>query len=161
MDIVVADTTPLIVLSRLGLLNDIAELLGTVYATSGVVEECTANKKLPGAMKIASALEKNTLKVSDDFDANMANELNLDRGESEAIALALAYKCPLLIDERKGRRIATEMGIDIFGTGTALVIAKNSGLINSVAPLLLRLDDMGIYLSTKVKTQILSTAGEK
>ena len=51
MDIVVADTTPLIILSRLDLLDDIAELLGTVYVSSGVVQECTANKNYQGPLK--------------------------------------------------------------------------------------------------------------
>lgn len=92
MDIVVADTTPLIVLSRLELLDNIAELLGTVYVSSGVVQECTVNKKLPGVIKIASALEQKIITVSDNFDNNIANELSLDRGESEAIALALAHQ---------------------------------------------------------------------
>ncbi|MDB4263052.1 DUF3368 domain-containing protein [Porticoccaceae bacterium] len=160
MDIVVADTTPLIILSRLDLLDDIAELLGTVYLSSGVVQECTANKKLPGAIKIASALEQKLITVRDDFDSKVVERLNLDRGESEAIALALAYQCPLLIDERKGRRIASEMGLDIFGTGAALVMAKNHGIVDSVAPLIQRLDDMGIYLSAKVKSQILLKAKE-
>lgn len=161
MDIVVADTTPLIVLGRLGLLDAVAELLGTVYITSGVVQECTANKKLPGAIKIASVLERNIITVSDNFDSKIVENLNLDRGESEAIALALAYQCPLSIDERKGRRVATEMGLDILGTGTALVIAKNHDVIDSVAPLLRQLDEMGIYISAKVKSQILSKAGEE
>ena len=160
MDIVVADTTPLIVLSRLDILDDIAGLLGALYVSSGVVEECTANKKLPGAVKIASALERNIVTVSDNFDSKIVENLNLDRGESEAIALALAYQCPLLIDERKGRRIAMEMGLDILGTGTALVIAKNHGIIDSVDPLLRQLDEMGIYISAKVKSQILSMAEE-
>ncbi|MEE8060084.1 MAG: hypothetical protein V3T17_19965 [Pseudomonadales bacterium] len=75
-------------MSRLALLDDIAELLGTVYVTSGVVQECTANKKLSGAIKIASALERKTLTVSDNFDSNIAEKMHLDRGESEAIALA-------------------------------------------------------------------------
>lgn len=68
---------------------------------------------------------------------------------------------PLLIDERKGRRIARDMGLDIFGTGSTLVMAKNHGVIDLVAPLLLRLDGMGIYLSASVKAQILAKAGEK
>ena len=62
---------------------------------------------MPGAVKIASALEQGILSTSSDFDAAVVEKLNLDRGESESIALALAYKCPLSIDERKGRRIAT------------------------------------------------------
>ncbi|MEE8060085.1 MAG: DUF3368 domain-containing protein [Pseudomonadales bacterium] len=52
------------------------------------------------------------------------------------------------------------MGLDIFGTGTALVVAKNHGVIDLVAPLLQRLDDMGIYLSARVKSQILLKARE-
>ncbi len=161
MDIVVADATPLIVLSRLGLLDSIAELLGNVYVTSGVVEECTHNTVLPGAIKIATALKQGRLTIKDDFDAAIAEKLNLGRGESEAIALALAYKCPLLIDERKGRRVAKEMGLDILGTGATLIIAKNHGVIESVRPSLEQLDAMGIYLSAKVKSQILSRAGEE
>ncbi|MEJ2445975.1 MAG: hypothetical protein P8Y42_21410 [Exilibacterium sp.] len=109
MKIVVADTTPLIVLGRLDLLDKVVELLGVVYVTSSVVQECTGNRKLPGAKKIASALERRIISVSDEFDPEVSDRLNLDRGESEAIALALAYQCPLLIDERKGRRIAREL----------------------------------------------------
>ena len=116
---------------------------------------------MPGAVKIASALEQGILSTSSDFDTTVVGTLNLDRGESESIALALAYKCPLLIDERKGRRIAKEKGLDIFGTGAALVIAKYHGVIESIGPLLQQLDATGIYLSEKVKSQILSQAGEK
>ncbi len=116
---------------------------------------------LPGAIKIATALKQGRLTIKDDFDAAIAEKLNLGRGESEAIALALAYKCPLLIDERKGRRVAKEMGLDILGTGATLIIAKNYGVIESVRPSLEQLDAMGIYLSAKVKSQILSRAGEE
>ncbi|MBL4826761.1 MAG: DUF3368 domain-containing protein [Spongiibacteraceae bacterium] len=160
MKIVVADTTPLIVLSRLDLLDKIVAILGTVYVTSGVLQECTSNKKLPGAMKITSAIGRGVLSVSDDFNHGIVEELKLDRGESEAIALALAYRCPLLIDEKKGRRIASELGVKIFGTGAVLVLAKKQGVIDFVAPLLNQLDDMGIYLSAKVKAQILKSSGE-
>ena len=134
MTIAVADTTPLIVLSRLGLLDQLPDFLGDVYVTSGVVQESTMNKTLPGA--IASALDKGIIKVSDEFDRTIADSLLLDHGESEAIALALAYQCPLLIDEKKGRRIAQQQGLTIFGTGTVLVMAKKQGIVESVAPLL-------------------------
>lgn len=39
----------------------------------------------------------------------------LDRGERAAIALALAKGCPLIIEERLGRRLATEVGLPIIG----------------------------------------------
>ncbi|TQV80111.1 DUF3368 domain-containing protein [Exilibacterium tricleocarpae] len=143
------------------LLNSIAGLFKAVYVTPGVVQECTKNKTMPGAVKIALALEQGILLASSDFDTSVVETLNLDRGESESIALALAYKCPLLIDERKGRRIAKKLGLDIVGIGAALVIGKNHGVIESIAPLLQQLGAMGIYLSEKVKSQILSQADEK
>jgi predicted nucleic acid-binding protein len=39
----------------------------------------------------------------------------LDLGESEAIALALELALPLIIDEKKGRKIAMREGIKIIG----------------------------------------------
>jgi len=39
----------------------------------------------------------------------------LDLGESEAIALALELDLPLIIDEKKGRKIALREGIKIIG----------------------------------------------
>jgi len=39
----------------------------------------------------------------------------LDSGESASIILALEKKMPLLIDEKKGRNVAQDMGIDIIG----------------------------------------------
>lgn len=39
----------------------------------------------------------------------------LDQGESEAILLAKQRQLPLIIDEKKGRKIALQMKIDILG----------------------------------------------
>jgi predicted nucleic acid-binding protein len=39
----------------------------------------------------------------------------LDAGESESIALAKKLQLPLIIDERKGRKIAKSMGVTIIG----------------------------------------------
>jgi predicted nucleic acid-binding protein len=39
----------------------------------------------------------------------------LDQGESEAIVLAKSKNLPLIIDEKKGRKIASNMGIQIIG----------------------------------------------
>jgi predicted nucleic acid-binding protein len=55
----------------------------------------------------------------------------LDEGESEAISLAIERKIDgILIDERKGRRIAKENGLTPVGTLTLLEEAATVGLIN-------------------------------
>jgi len=42
-------------------------------------------------------------------------KLVLDLGESEAIALALELESKLIIDEKKGRKIAMKQGLEIIG----------------------------------------------
>lgn len=61
----------------------------------------------------------------------------LDKGETEAIALALELEAEqVLIDERRGRRIAARLNLRYTGVLGILVEAKNRGLISEVKPLL-------------------------
>jgi predicted nucleic acid-binding protein len=57
------------------------------------------------------------MKVQKVKDSEMLDVLKnvLDLGESEAIALALELGSPLIIDEKKGRKIAMREGIKIIG----------------------------------------------
>ena len=52
-------------------------------------------------------------------------ELILGRSEAEAIMLAEKLKLPLIIDEKKGRKIAERRGIKIIGTLGILLKAYN------------------------------------
>jgi len=57
--------------------------------------------------------------------------LGLDAGETEAIALALELGIkPILMDERKGRRVATQLGLLKLGTLAVLEQSAARGWIN-------------------------------
>ncbi|MEZ4570028.1 MAG: hypothetical protein R2849_06820 [Thermomicrobiales bacterium] len=60
--------------------------------------------------------------------------IQLDHGESEAIALAYGHSrsIPLIVDERRARRIARSLGLQIIGSAGLLLLAKQHGLITGV-----------------------------
>jgi predicted nucleic acid-binding protein len=61
----------------------------------------------------------------------------LDKGEAEAITLALELEAEqVLIDARRGRRIAARLNLRYTGILGILVEDKNQGLISEVKPLL-------------------------
>ncbi len=71
----------------------------------------------------------------------------LDRGEAEAIALALEIAAGLLLmDERRGRNEAKRFGIRFVGTLGVLIEAKARGLFPEVRPVV---DELG---RTRVST---------
>ncbi len=54
--------------------------------------------------------------------------LKFDRGEAEAIALAMELKADrLLMDERRGRTVASRLGLKFIGLLGALVEGKREG----------------------------------
>ena len=54
----------------------------------------------------------------------------LDLGESEAIALALELNSKLIIDEKKGRKIAMRQGLEIIGLLGIVYLNIKKGFIS-------------------------------
>lgn len=88
--------------------------------------------------------------------------LIVDTGEAEAIELALELHADLLlIDERKGRKLAVEQGIPVIGLLGVVLLAKRRQLISSARALVQRLElEAGIFLSADIKNEALKTVGE-
>ena len=88
--------------------------------------------------------------------------LELDPGESEAIALALEIHADyLLIDELDGRTQALRWGIQTTGVFGILLRAKETGRIALVEPLLDELEQgLRYFVSRKLRAKVLQRAGE-
>lgn len=131
--IVIADTTPIITLLKLAQLDLLEKLFGTVIIPNAVYEELTSNPKYSSeAQIIANCSFLKRLGVFDRQSIKILREIvGLDIGESEAISLAEEKKADLLIiDERKGRRVAKQMGLKVTGTIGILLQAFDSKVLS-------------------------------
>ena len=160
---IVADAGPLIALAILDLLPVLKQLFPRVLVPAAVVFECTTVKPgAAGACQISAALQHGVLTEVPVEESAQAASLTriLDAGEAEAILLAEQQQGMLLIDERKGRKIALQRGVEIIGTGAILVAAKRHGLITEVKPRLSTLQQGGYRISTLLYDRLLKLAGE-
>jgi len=144
---VVLDAGPLIALARIGKLDLLPALFDDIVVPPAVHREVTSDQTLPGAVAMERAAG---LKVAEVGDREAVERLasSLDAGEAEVLSLARELGATAVIDERRGRRLAAELGVPQTGTVGILLVAKRRGLISSVRPLLDQLTANGIRLSS-------------
>lgn len=160
--IVVSDTSPLIALSRIGQLDLLRALYGEVYIPATVAEEAFAQAHAPGAPEIA-ARKWIVVRVPTHTDLLPALAGELDAGEAAAIALAVEIDTKLLLmDERRGRRAASRLGLSVVGVLGILLEAKQQGMIPRLRPLLdaLRTSE-SFYMTDALYEHVLQEAGEQ
>jgi len=84
---------------------------------------------------VEEALEAGWLRVEEVQDQALSQVLqrDLDRGEAEAIVLALQVKAErVLLDEREGRRVAKSLGLKVTGVLGILLRARREGRLASL-----------------------------
>ena len=88
-------------------------------------------------------------------------ELQLDKGESSAIALALEIPySTIILDDHKARKIAARLGIAYTGTMGVIIKAKLNGIIPSIKPILEKIKQTDFRISIEIELQALKEAGE-
>jgi predicted nucleic acid-binding protein len=128
--IVIADTTPLnylILIDQSGLLP---RLYGRVLIPQGVYDELH-QERTPALVRAWIAHPPAWLEVRQATRPLDTAPEELDRGEREAIALALELKADLLIlDDRDARLEASRRNLTVIGTLRVLEDAAQLGLID-------------------------------
>jgi predicted nucleic acid-binding protein len=142
--IVISDTTPILSLIKIDRLKILEELYKKIIIPKAVYDELIINIDYQDEIDI---IKRCTFIQIENVEENLSvvllqRELKLDRGESEAIVLAKNINADLIIiDERKARRIAKDVGLKVTGTLGILVEAKQQGLIKELKSLLDELMD--------------------
>ena len=156
---VICNTSPLIGLSGLNLLSLLRDLYTEVWIPPEVQNEFLAIDESINREVLNNAPWIRIVHLTKQY--NLADYRGLDGGEAEVLALAKEHNVRfILLDEKKARRKAKEVGLLVKGTVGILVEAKEKGLINTVAPLIVSLQDNGMHLSDSLITTALQAANE-
>jgi uncharacterized protein len=152
----VTNTTPLITLAGVGLLDLLPLLYGKVWAPRIVLDEYQA-KAPPSEPDLAQASWL-TVVDADIIDPTLPL---LDVGEAAVLSLAQTLGARLiLLDERKARRIATRLGLQVAGTLAVLLRAKQQGLIAAIRPYITQMQSQGRRFHPDLIAHLLDEAGE-
>jgi predicted nucleic acid-binding protein len=160
--LVVSDTSPISNLHVIGRLHLLHDLFGTIVLPGAVLLELS---KLTDFGYDISAIENAPwISVQSATDSLEVSRLakQLDLGESEAIVLAQELGAAfLMIDERRGWKIANAMGLKTIGVLGVLLKAKSEGLIPVISPVLDDLESIaGFWMNESLRKEVLLQAGE-
>ncbi len=157
--ILVADCSPLIALASCNGLHLLEALFDTVIVPEAVYCEAVVSDK-PEAQQLKEYLKDKIRKI--DSSHPILLDGFSDLGETEAMVLYRQVSADkLLIDDKRGRRVAKINHINTIGALGILLAAKRVRLINQVSPYVTQILSSDIYLSTDLIATVMSIAGEK
>lgn len=147
---IIADTSCFIILTNIGELELLHQVYGQIVTTLDIVIEY--GESLPTWVEIVS--------VNDKYKQQLL-EMQIDRGESSAIALALETpNSTVILDDYKARKIAQQLGIEYTGTIGIIIKAKLKGIVPSIKPILEKIKQTNFRLSIDIELQALKEAKE-
>lgn len=147
---IISDTSCFIILSKIGELELLQKLYGEIVTTLDIAEEF--GEKLPNWVIIKKVSDKDKQRIL---------ELQIDKGESSAIALALETpNCTLILDDFKARKVAQNLGLNFTGSIGIIIKAKLTGKIVSIKPYLKKIMETNFRISAELELQALKEAGE-
>jgi predicted nucleic acid-binding protein len=158
--VVVSDTSPIRALDFLGQLPLLKVLFDKVLVPPAVQNEL---RSPPAQFTAVDLTQFDYFEIRAPQNIQQVQQFLrvLDRGESEALALALETNAQIiLMDELKGRKTAEQHGVVALGTLGILLRAKSRGLIAEVGPLIEKLDELEFFMTAELKAHVLRLAGE-
>jgi len=159
--VVVSDSGPLIALAGCNHLELLVAVFDAVHIPQAVLDETTADRSRRGAADIATFAQVHAQVHANRNDAIYAAAAeHLDEGEAQALSLAHALGCGVLMDDRRGRQTAIRQNVPLFGVLGVLLQAKRIGRITRIAPVLDRMQHNGYRISQALVDAALKRAGE-
>jgi predicted nucleic acid-binding protein len=153
---VISDTSPLILLAKIGRLELLFQLYGQVVVPVSVLDEIRG-RSTEETTAIESLVENQALEIQRGSPEALERvPADLGAGEREAIALAMETEADIVVlDDREGRRVARERDLPVTGTIGILIEARARDMILSVRRELDRLIEAGMWIDEAFYHRIL------
>ncbi len=124
MKLIVSDSTTIITLLNIKRIDILENIFEQVIIPSKVYDEVCVKEEIE--LNSSFFIKK---KIKDKVLYKLLSR-SLDAGESEAMTLATEMSLPLIIDEKKGRKIASNMGIRIMGFLGVLLLGHKKNFLS-------------------------------
>ena len=160
--VVVADSGPIIHLSRVGLVDLLPALYDSIVVPRAVFQEVVHDGAgQPGSAELAGAAWAEIVEHDPEDPLFLGFLQILQVGESAAISIAYRRGARLLlIDDNRARMAARSLKLGVKGTLGVLVLAKQRGRLPAVAPKIGELRAQRVWISEEVARRALREAGE-
>ena len=148
--VTVSNSSGLIALDQIGRLDVLNQLYGTVAIPRAVAQE------------IGFAPPK-WFSVRSVQNQNLVQSLRMSLGPGESEAIALAGECSaarVMLDDKKARRVARQLGLPVTGLLAILLQAKQQGFMTSIREVIAELTAVEFFVSESLIDETLRRAGE-
>jgi predicted nucleic acid-binding protein len=145
--VIISDTACLIGLTNIGQITILQQMYGSIIVTPEVLKEYGA--PLPDWIVIQEVSDYKKINAFDKF---------IGIGESSAIALAMETEnSTLIVDDRRARQLALNLGLEIIGTLGVLIKAYKKGIIHNLDTIIASLRETGFRLPPNTEALIKAT----
>lgn len=159
---VIVNSTPLLVLGKIGKLDILRKLYGQIEIPYAVYCEVSLKNDIASSALKSAGNWIQVRRVNDKTDYAMYHA-KLHAGEVETMILARESSGDSLVilDDKAARDTAKFLGLTVTGTLGVLVKAKQCKLISSLKPVIEDIEKNGFYLSKELKQIVLESADEQ
>jgi predicted nucleic acid-binding protein len=157
---VIADTSVIQYLYQCDCFFVLPALYGVVTIPEGVADELEQGREI--GIVLPKLADYRWLQVLQTQPQSLVPQIpGLGQGEREVISVAVSSpKSLALLDDGLARQYAKSLGVSVTGTLGILLRAKQSQLIDKVASVMDRLNQLGFRASHATQLAVLKLAGE-
>jgi predicted nucleic acid-binding protein len=156
----VVNASPLIILGKISKIDLLVNLADTLVVPKAVAKEVSQGGSNDPA-KIWLAQEGSDFVRETPTLSTVIANWDLGEGESHVLNWTLAYNdYEAILDDLAARRCAKTLSIPVRGTLGVLLLAKKTGLVPEIAPLLSSLSVAGLHIAPNLLETIRRLADE-